>query len=119
VSGAVTLDETIEVRRPLHEVFAYASLFSRVRERDPAVARATSRTPGAPAVGGEYRVEMKSGLTLHYRITEFEADSRMLMTVDSRFFTAREEILFEETGTGTRAVRSAACARRAHRHVDQ
>jgi hypothetical protein len=30
----------------------------------------------------------------------------MLMTVDSRFFTAREEILFEETGTGTRLIKA-------------
>ena len=102
MSATVTLDETIEVRRPLHEVFAYVSLFSRVQEWDPAVARAISLTPGAPAVGSEYQVDMKSGFALHYRITEFEENSRMLMTVDSRFFTAREEILFEETGTGTR-----------------
>lgn len=102
MSGTATLDETIDVRRPLHEVFAYVSRISRVQEWDPAVARAISQTPGAPAVGSEYQVNMKSGITLHYRIVEFEADSRMLMTVDSRFFTAREEILFEETGTGTR-----------------
>jgi NAD(P)-dependent dehydrogenase (short-subunit alcohol dehydrogenase family) len=102
MSGTVTLDETIEVQRPLHEVFTYVSRFSRVQEWDPAVARAASRTPGAPAVGSEYQVDLKSGITLHYRIVEFEADSRMLMTVDSRFFTAREEILFEETGAGTR-----------------
>jgi len=102
MSGTVTLDETIEVRRPLHEVFAYVSLFSRVQEWDPAVARAISLTPGVPAVGSEYQVDMKSGFALHYRITEFEENSRMLMTVNSRFFTAREEILFEETGSGTR-----------------
>ncbi len=100
--SSVTLDETIEVRRPLHEVFAYVSLFSRVQEWDPAVARAVSKTPGAPAVGSEYQVDLKTGLTLNYRIVEFEENSRMLMTVNSRFFTAREEILFEETGTGTR-----------------
>ena len=102
MSGTATLDETIDVRRPLHEVFAYVSRISRVQEWDPAVARATSQTPGAPAVGSEYQVNMKSGITLHYTIIELEQDKRMLMTVDSRFFTAREEILFEETGTGTR-----------------
>lgn len=99
---AITLDETIEIRRPLHEVFAYVSRFSRVEEWDPAVARATSQTPGAPAVGSQYQVDMKAGFTLHYRITEFEEDARMLMTVDSRFFTAVEEIRFAEAGTGTR-----------------
>jgi NAD(P)-dependent dehydrogenase (short-subunit alcohol dehydrogenase family) len=102
MSGTVTLDETIEVKRPLHEVFAYVARFSRIQEWDPAVARASSLTPGAPGVGSEYTVEMNAGFALHYRITEFEEDARVLMTVDSRFFTALEEILFEETGTGTR-----------------
>ena len=102
MSNIVTLDETIEVQRPLHEVFAYVSEFSHVEEWDPAVARAARQTPGAPDVGSEYRVDMKAGFSLHYRVVEFEENSRMLMTVDSRLFTAREEILFEATGDGTR-----------------
>jgi len=102
VSNTVTLDETIDVQRPLHEVFAYVSDFSRVEEWDPAVARASRQTPGAPAVGSQYQVEMKAGFSLHYRVVEFEQNSRMLMTVDSRLFTAREEILFEAIGDETR-----------------
>ena len=102
MSNIVTLDETIEVQRPLHEVFAYVSEFSHVEEWDPAVARAVRQTPGAPDVGSEYRVDMNAGFSLHYRVIEFEENARMLMTVDSRLFTAREEILFEATGDGTR-----------------
>ena len=102
MSNNVTLDETIEVQRPLHEVFAYVSEFSRIEEWDPAVARGIKQTPGAPGVGSEYQVDMNAGFSLHYRIMEFEENSRMLMTVDSRFFTAREEILFEEVGKRTR-----------------
>lgn len=102
MSNIVTLDETIEVQRPLHEVFAYVSEFSHVEEWDPAVAHAVRQTPGAPDVGSEYRVDMKAGFSLHYRVVEFEENARMLMTVDSRLFTAREEILFEATGDGTR-----------------
>ena len=101
MSNTVTLDETIVVQRPLHEVFAYVSEFSHVEEWDPAVARAARQTPGAPAVGSEYQVEMNAGFSLHYRVVEFEENSRMLMTVDSRLFTAVEEILFEATGEGT------------------
>jgi NAD(P)-dependent dehydrogenase (short-subunit alcohol dehydrogenase family) len=100
--NTVTLDETIEVQRPLHEVFAYVSEFSRIEEWDPAVARAFKQTPGAPAVGSEYQIDMKAGFSLHYRVVEFEVNSRMLMTVESRIFTAREEILFEKAGDGTR-----------------
>ena len=41
MSRKITLDETIEVARPLHEVFAYVSEFSRIEQWDPAVARGT------------------------------------------------------------------------------
>lgn len=102
MSHIVTLDETIEVQRPLHEAFAYVSEFSRIEEWDPAVARGIKRTPGAPGVGAEYQIDMKAGFSLQYRIIEFQEDARMLMTVDSRFFTAREEIRFEATSRGTR-----------------
>ena len=50
MSRKVTLDETIEVARPLHEVFAYVSEFSRIEQWDPAVARGTRLTPGAPGL---------------------------------------------------------------------
>jgi len=101
MSQTVTLDETIEVKRPLHEVFAYVAEFSRIDEWDPGVARGTRLTPGAPGVGSEYRIDMKAGFSLHYTVIEFEQDARMLMTVDSRVFTAREEISFRKTRTGT------------------
>jgi len=101
-SKAITLDETIEAARPLHEAFAYVSDFARIEEWDPAVASATRVTEGGPGVGAEYRVDMKAGFSLHYRVVEFEPDRRMLMTVTSRLFTAREEIVFEAAGEGTR-----------------
>lgn len=101
MSQPITLDETIEVQRPLNEVFAYVSEFSRIEEWDPGVAQAHKLTPGAPAVGSEYRIDMKAGFSLHYTIIELEQDSRMLMTVDSKVFTAREEIIFANKGTGT------------------
>ena len=102
LSSPIILDETIEVQRPLHEVFAYVSEFSRVQEWDPAVSRAAKLTSGAPRVGSEFEVVLSTGISLHYRIIEFDQDARMLMTVESRFFTAREEILFDEIDTGTR-----------------
>ncbi len=100
MSELITLDESIEVNRPLREVFAYVSEFSRIEEWDPAVARGHKLTPGAPAQGSEYRIEMKAGFSLHYRIIELEPQRRMLMEVDSRLFTAREEIFFSATKSG-------------------
>lgn len=94
MSKVITLDETIEVQRPLHEVFAYVSDFYRIQEWDPAVASGHKLTAGAPAVGSQYQIDMKAGFSLYYKIIEFEPDQRMLMTVDARFFNALEEITF-------------------------
>ncbi|MBT8101930.1 MAG: SDR family NAD(P)-dependent oxidoreductase [Gammaproteobacteria bacterium] len=102
MENQVILDESIEVQRPLHEAFAYVAEFSRIEEWDPAVARGIKQTPGAPGVGSEYQIDMRAGFSLQYRIIEFEKNARMLMTVDSRLFTALEEIRFEATSTGTR-----------------
>tara|TARA_R110001592_G_scaffold363396_2_gene687605 strand:+ start:18941 stop:20377 length:1437 start_codon:yes stop_codon:yes gene_type:complete len=101
MSQIITLDETIVVDRPLKEVFAYISDFSRIEEWDPGVARGTRLTDGAPGVGSEFRIDMKAGFSLQYRIVEFEPEQRMLMTVDSKVFTAREEIRFEASEKGT------------------
>lgn len=106
MSQIITLDETIVVDRPLKEVFAYISDFSRIEEWDPGVARGTRLTEGAPGVGSEFRIDMKAGFSLHYSIVEFEPEQRMLMTVDSKVFTAREEIRFKaiEKGTSVRYI---------------
>ena len=98
----LTLDETIEVARPLHEVFAYVSEFSNVEQWDPAVRHAVRLTPGQAGVGSRYRVDLRAGLSLDYEVVEFEPNTRMRMTVDSRLFTAKEEIRFETAADGTR-----------------
>jgi NAD(P)-dependent dehydrogenase (short-subunit alcohol dehydrogenase family) len=45
---------------------------------------------------------MKAGFSLHYRVIEWEPGKRMLMTVASRLFSAREEITFSRQGNLTR-----------------
>jgi NAD(P)-dependent dehydrogenase (short-subunit alcohol dehydrogenase family) len=103
MNDTVRLDETIKLNRPVHEVFAYVSDFSRVEEWDPAVSRAEKLTSGPPGVGTEYRVDMNAGFSIHYTVVEFVDNERMLMTASSRFFTAREEIFFDaEAGTTVR-----------------
>ena len=102
MSNNPVLDESIEVQRPLHEVFSYVSEFSRIEEWDPAVSSAEKLTPGAPGVGTQFRVDLRAGLSLDYEIIAIEENAGILMTVDSRFFTAREEVLFEKARRGTR-----------------
>ena len=102
MSDELTLDETIEIERPLREAFAYVADFVNVEQWDPAVRRASRLTPGQPRVGSKYQVDLRAGLSLVYEIIEIEPDSRLLMTVESRLFTAREEILFDTSGEHTR-----------------
>jgi NAD(P)-dependent dehydrogenase (short-subunit alcohol dehydrogenase family) len=102
MSKTIQLDETIEVQRPVGEVFAYISEFSRIDEWDPAVARGVRLTEGALGVGSEFRIDMKAGFSLHYSVVEWEPGRRLLMSVDSKIFTAREEIFFKRTAVGTR-----------------
>ncbi len=102
MTRTIQLDETIEVQRPLHEVFAYISEFSRIEEWDPAVARGVRLTEGPLGVGSQFRIDMKAGFSLRYTVVEWEPDRRLLMTVDSKPFTAREEIVFKRGAGGTR-----------------
>ena len=102
VSNIITLDKTIEVTRKLHEAFAYVSEFSRIEQWDPAVDKASKLSSGKPGVGSRYQIDMKAGFSLYYEMIEFEANKRLLMTVDSTLFTAAEEIVFTTTDTGTK-----------------
>ena len=94
MSNIITLDKTIEVTRKLAETFAYVAEFSRIEQWDPAVAKGTKLTSGQPGIGSRYQIDMKAGFTLYYEIIEFEPNKRLLMTVDSKAFSAEEEILF-------------------------
>ena len=102
MTNPVVLDETIDVTASLPEAFAYLAEFSQIDQWDPGVARARQLTRGAPGVGTEFEIVMKAGFTLFYRIVDFRPDQRIQMSVDSRFFTAQEEIRFEPATSGTR-----------------
>ena len=101
MSNIVTLDKTIEVTRSLAEVFAYVAEFSRIEQWDPAVAKGIKLISGQPGVGSRYQIVMKAGFSLYYEVIEFEPNKRLLMTVDSKLFSAEEEILFKTTNKGT------------------
>ena len=101
MSNTITLDEKIEVKRPLNEVFAYVSEFNRIDEWDPGVAKGTKLSQGATGVGTRFLIDMKAGFSLQYTVLEFAPEKRLLMTVDSKIFTALEEIIFKATPTGT------------------
>ena len=72
MDNTITLDETIEVKRPLDEVFAYVSEFNRIDEWDPGVARGTKLSEGSTGTGTRFRIDMKAGFSLHYTMIGFE-----------------------------------------------
>lgn len=102
MSNTITLDKTIEVSRNVEEAFAYIAEFSRIEQWDPAVAKATKLTHGKPAVGSRYQIDMNAGFSLFYEVVEFENNKRLLMTVESKLFTAKEEIIFTASTAGTK-----------------
>ena len=71
------------------------SAFVNSQEWDPAVAHARKLTQGPVGEGTEFEVVMSAGFALHYTVVEYLQNVRLLMSVTSRFFGAREEILFQ------------------------
>lgn len=104
----LTLSETIEVARPLEEVFAYIADFSHIEEWDPAVARGTRVNKQPLGVGSEFLVELKLGVDLHYRVIDWVAERLLRMTVTSIAFSALETIEFERVPAGTKVTYTAA-----------
>ncbi len=102
----VTLDESIEVRRSVRDVFDYIAAFHNVQEWDPGVKSARKLTPGPVAVGSEFEVVMNFGLTLTYTLVDMAANERLEFNVSSRLFDAHEEILFcgDEAGASVRYI---------------
>lgn len=56
----VTLEEKRVVPRSLKDVYRYLADFSTIQQWDPGVYRADKVTPGAPAVGTEYKLMLNS-----------------------------------------------------------
>jgi dehydrogenase/reductase SDR family protein 12 len=88
MSNTITLDEKIEVKRPLNEVFDYVTEFNRIEEWDPGVAKGTKLSQGSTGVDTRFLIDMKAGFSLQYTVLEFEPGKRILMNVDSKIFTA-------------------------------
>jgi dehydrogenase/reductase SDR family protein 12 len=97
----LTLAETIEVARPLNEVFAYIADFSHIEEWDPAVARGSRVNDQPLGVGSEFLIELKLGIDLHYRVIDWVPDQLLRMTVTSVAFSALETLEFERIPGGT------------------
>lgn len=104
MSKSVRLHERRWVRRPQREVFAYTADFSNIENWDPGVIRSDKVGDRPIGVGSEFLVEVKFGLatdTMTYVISEYEPDSRVLLTGRSEKLTAVDEIRFASEGDMT------------------
>lgn len=98
------LHETIEVERPVHEVFDYINDFSTTREWDATAFEARKLTPGAIAAGTEFEVQCAlpvGSVTLVYTVEEVVPDKYIRLRGTSRLFDVIDSISFTATETGT------------------
>lgn len=99
----ITLEEVIEVSRPVAECFRYVSDFRTTVEWDATATEATKETPGPVSVGTRFALKCKSGptkLALNYTITELVPFHSIGLRGEGRFFTAQDSITFDDLGDG-------------------
>ena len=100
-----TLHETITVATPLELAFRYVSDFSNIEQWDPGVTESEKISQGPLAVGSEFRVVVKAGLTtteMKYLVTDFDPPRRIVLEGSGGAINAVDTIEFSETGQGTR-----------------
>ncbi|MFK7976338.1 MAG: SDR family NAD(P)-dependent oxidoreductase [Halioglobus sp.] len=98
------LHETIEVDRPVREVFSYISDFSTTREWDATAFAARKLTDGPIAAGTEFEVECAlpvGSVTLIYTVEELEPEKYLRLRGTSKFFDVIDSIAFASTKNGT------------------
>ncbi len=101
----ITLKERISVNKPVETVFRYVSDFSFIEDWDPGVVEARKITPGKVGVGTEYHLKLQYGfipVSMTYRVTEFEAPSRIVLAGRGGSFSAVDTIRFSSHDGGTR-----------------
>ncbi len=99
------LHETADVARPVDEAFAYVSDFTTTTEWDATALRATKLTPGAIAVGTQFKVVCAlpvGSITLMYRVEALLPNKLIVLSGRSRFFDIQDTISFTPSARGTK-----------------
>jgi hypothetical protein len=81
--------------RPPADLFAYMARFSNAAEWDPGVSGAEELSPGPPALGSTYRLQVRSlgrSVALDYRIIEFTDPSRVVLRAENRVLCSTDVI---------------------------
>ena len=98
------LHETVEVERPIEEVFAYVSDFTTTAEWDPTVLSARKLTAGAVGVGTQFEVVCAlpvGSVKLLYTLHKLQDNARIELRGHSAFFDVHDTITLRSTAIGT------------------
>ena len=97
--------ETVDVARPINEVFDYVSDFTTTQEWDATAISAINLSPGAIAVGTEFEVVCAlpvGSIKLNYTVETLEHNKRVVLRGSSRFFDICDTITFSPSKRGTK-----------------
>jgi len=101
----IRLRETVEVARPIDDVFSYVSNFGNAAQWDPGVAESRKASRGPIGVGSAFELRVRFGprsIPMAYAIREFERPRRVLLEGKSDSVHALDDIAFAATPRGTR-----------------
>ena len=101
----IRLRETIEVPRPINEVFAYGSNFGNIAQWDPGVTESRKSSRGPIAVGTEFELRIRFGprsIPMTYVVREYEPPKRVVLEGKGDSIHALDDIRFASTPGGTR-----------------
>jgi len=101
----IRLQETIEVPRPIDEVFAYASNFSNTAQWDPGVVASRKISQGPVGVGAEFALRVRFGprsIPMTYVVREYGPPKRVVLEGTGDSVHALDDIRFASTSGGTR-----------------
>ena len=100
-----TLTETIYVKRPAEEAFAYVADFTTTVEWDATAKAARKLTAGPVAVGTRFLVTCAlpvGTIDIEYEVAVLEAPNKIVLTGHSRLFDIEDTITFTASGKRTR-----------------
>jgi carbon monoxide dehydrogenase subunit G len=99
------LHESLETSLPIDRAFAFVADFANSTRWDPGVAWSEAVDDGPPKVGSRYRLGVRMGsrvAPMEYRITEIDADRRVVLAGTGSNVAAIDDIRFSPTQGGTR-----------------
>jgi NAD(P)-dependent dehydrogenase (short-subunit alcohol dehydrogenase family) len=106
----IRLQETIEVPRPIDEVFAYTGNFSNTEQWDPGVVASRKISRGRVGVGTEFALRVRFGpraIPMTYVVREYGPPKRVVLEGKSDSVHALDDIGFASVSGGTRVTYTA------------